>query len=143
MHRYPLPRNHFSVQWGGTNIGFCEVSGLSIAMDASQFRDGASPTYSDQVMPGIIKYQPLFLKRAVVKGDNEFFNWFSTAKLNTVERRDIVISLLDEHHAPAVSWKFLNAFAVRLDYSPLSAECSGPMMETLEITHEGMSVEHS
>ena len=142
MH-YPLPRNHFLVQWGGSNIGFCEVSGLSIEMDAPHFRDGASPENSSRVMPGQLKFPPLILKRAVVKGDNQFFDWLSTAKLNTIERRDIVISLLDEQHAPVVTWKFHNAFPVRLDYSPLDAACSEPMMESLQIAHEGMSVENS
>jgi len=140
---YPLPRNHFSVQWGGSNIGFCEVSGLTMGMDAPHIRDGASKDNSARVMPGQFKFSPLILKRAVVKGDNEFFNWFSIAQLNTTERRDIMISLLDEQHAPAVTWKFRNAFPVRLDYSTLSATSSEPMMETLEIVHEGMEVENS
>lgn len=139
---YPLPRNHFQVEWGGTNLGFCEVSGLSIEMNAPRFREGKSPENSSVSMPGQVSYPPLILKRAVVKGDNEFYQWFSLSKLNTTERRDITISLLNERHEPAVTWKFKNAFPVRLDYSTLDAHSSEPMMEMLEIRHEGMTVEH-
>jgi phage tail-like protein len=140
---YPLPRNHFQVEWGGTNIGFCEVSGLSIELDAPLFRDGINPANSKVSMPGQLNYPPLVLKRAVVKGDNEFFKWLRTAKLNTIERRDITVSLLNENHEPAVTWNFKNAFPMRLDYSSLDATCSEPMMEMLEIRHEGMEVEYS
>ena len=139
---YPLPRNHFQVEWGGTKLSFCEVSGLSIEMNAPRLREGMFPENSSVSMPGQITNPPLILKRAVVKGDNEFFQWFNLAKLNTTERRDITISILNEKHEPAVSWKFKNAFPVRLDYSTLDAHSSEPMMEMLEIRHEGMIVEH-
>lgn len=29
MANYPLPVFHFQVEWGGTNLGFSEVSGLT------------------------------------------------------------------------------------------------------------------
>ena len=38
---YPLPKFHFSVQWGGTNIGFTEVTGLNIETKVIEYRDGA------------------------------------------------------------------------------------------------------
>jgi phage tail-like protein len=139
---YPLPRNHFQVDWGGARLSFSEVSGLGIEVDAPQFRDGQMPEYHDVSMPGQLRYPPLILRRHVTKGDNDFYKWLETIRLNTVERRDILVSLLDEQHQPTVTWKFKNAFPVRLDYSPLDAECCGPMMETLEIRHEGMVVEN-
>ena len=140
---YPLPRNHFRVEWGGGRIGFCEVSGLGIELDAPTFRDGASQENSNLTMPGIIRYPHLVLKRTVVKGDNDFYTWLQTVQLNTVERRDITVALLDAQHQPVVIWKFKNAFPVKLEYSPLDAHCSSPMFETLEITHEGLIVENS
>jgi len=140
---YPLPRNHFRVEWGGTNLGFCEVSGLTIEMNAPGFRDGVAPVTSDVSMPGQVTYPALVLKRAVVKGDNEFFQWMNTARFGTVERRDVIISLLDGQHNPVVIWKFKSAFPIRLDYSALDAECSRPLMEILEIRHDGMTVEHT
>jgi len=140
---YPLPRNHFRVEWGGIRIGFCEVSGLGIEFDAPTFREGNSPENSNLTMPGMLRYPHLVLKRTLVKGDNDFYKWLQTAKLNTVERRDITVSLLDAQHQPVVIWKFKNAFPVKLEYSPLDAQCSGPMLETLAITHEGLTVENS
>jgi phage tail-like protein len=139
---YPLPRNHFTVEWGGAKIGFCEVSGLCLELEHPAWREGSSPQNSTITMPGQVRYPHLVLKRPVIKGDNEFYEWIETVKLNTVERRDIVISLLNHKHEPVVRWKFKNAFPVKLDFSPLGGNNSEPMMETLEITHEGMTVEN-
>jgi hypothetical protein len=30
MAEYPLPKFHFEVNWGGTKIGFTEVSGMEV-----------------------------------------------------------------------------------------------------------------
>ena len=138
---YPLPRNRFSVDWGGTRIGFTEVSGLGVDAQAPAFRDGAAHTNSDVAMPGLLRYPHLVLKRTVQKADNDFFAWINTIAGNTVERRDVTVSLLDAGNSPAMVWKFRNAFPVKLDYSPLESDNSGPMMETLELAHEGMSVQ--
>ena len=46
-------------------------------------------------MPGLRKFSNITLKRGVIKSDNDFFKWLSTIKLNTVARRDLVISLLN------------------------------------------------
>lgn len=39
-------------------------------------------------------------------------------------------------------WTFRNAFPARLEYSSLQSENAGPMMEVLEIAHEGMVVQN-
>src|ERR1051326_990411 len=100
---YPLPVFHFSVQWGGTRVGFSEVTGLTQENQAIEYRDGAFPEYSSIKMPGLRKFANVVLKRGIVAGDNELFGWLSTVKLNKVERRDLVISLLDETHAPVMT----------------------------------------
>jgi len=139
---YPLPRNHFTVDWGGTRIGFSEVSGLSIDAHPPAFRDSASPVNSNVTMPGLLRYPNLVLKRAVQKSDNEFYAWISTVHNNAVERRDIRVSLLGPDNAPVMAWLFHNAFPARLTYSALESENAGPMMEILEIAHEGMTVQN-
>ncbi len=40
---YPLVKFHFLVDWGGTNVGFTEVSGLDIETELIEYRQGASP----------------------------------------------------------------------------------------------------
>ena len=108
--KYPLPKFHFQVEWGGTNLGFSEVSGLDVETEVIEYRHGASPDYSSVKMPGRQKYSNITLKRGTTKADNEYFDWWNTVQLNTIERRDITISLLNENHEPVVVWKVKNAW---------------------------------
>ena len=110
MAEYPLPKFHFYVEWAGASIKFSEVSGLDKENEVIEYRDGASREYSKLKMPGLQKYSNITLKRGVFAGDNEFFDWMNTVKMNTIERRDITISLLNENHEPVMVWKVKNAW---------------------------------
>jgi phage tail-like protein len=140
MNRNALLNCHFLVEWGGSKVEFVEVSGLEILYDVVEHRDGSSKEYSASKMPGQTHYSNIILKRGITKGDNEFYKWISTIKLNTVERRDLIISLLNEEHSPVVVWKVKNAFPVRLTGPVLNSSASEIAIETLELAHEGLSV---
>ena len=138
---YPLAGSHFQVQWGGSKIGFLTVSGLKISHQIAEYRHGASPEYSHTKMPIAAKYSDIVLKRGLFAGDNEFYDWLRTTRLTTVERRDIVISLLNETHEPVVSWLVKNAFPKEISYGDLDAMNASFAIEELVITHEGLTVD--
>ena len=66
---YPLPKFHFVVQWGGTRIGFSEVTGLDMQVEAIEYREGSNPQYSKIKMPGMYKFSNITLKRGTFTGD--------------------------------------------------------------------------
>jgi phage tail-like protein len=140
--QYPIPVFHFTVQWGGTRIGFSEVSGLTQENQAIEYRDGSFPEYSSIKMPGLRKFSNVTLKRGIVKADNDFFKWLSTIKLNQVERRDVVISLLNEEHTPVMTWKIHNAFPVKVEGPGLKASGNEVAIESIEIAHEGLELQN-
>jgi len=116
MAEYPLPKFHFQVQWGGTKIGFTEVTGLEVTTEKIEYRDGAS---------------------------KEYYAWWNTVTLNTIERRDITISLLNEAHQPVVVWKVKKAWPTKVTSTDLNASGNETAIETLVLTHEGLTMEHS
>jgi phage tail-like protein len=138
--QYPLPIFHFTVEWNGTRVGFSEVSGLTQENQAIEYRDGSFLEFSSMKMPGMRKFSNIILKRGVVKGDNDFFKWLSTVKLNTVERRNVIISLLDQDHNPVMVWKVSNAFPVKVEGPQLKASANEVAIETIEIAHEGLEL---
>jgi conserved hypothetical phage tail region protein len=93
-------------------------------------------------MPGMQKFGNITLKRGMMPADNEFFKWWNTHQLNKIERRDITIALLNEKHEPIVIWKVRNAFPVKVDGGSLKATGNEVAIETLELAHEGISVEN-
>ena len=141
MAQQPNLNIHFQVDWGGTRLGFSEVSGLSIEVETVEYREGNNPDYSVLKMPGMAKFSNIVFKRGIVAGDNEFYEWFKTINLNQVERRDIVISLLNEEHSPTMVWKVRNAFPVKIEAPSLKATGNEVAIEVLEIAHEGISIE--
>ena len=138
----PLTAFSFQVQWGGTNLGFAEVSGLNIEHQVVEYRDGLSPEYSPIKMSGIPKYGNITLKRGITTKDNEFFDWLSQTKMNNPERRDLIISLLDENRKPTMTWKATNAFPVKIEGAALKATGNEVAIESIELAHEGLSIEN-
>ena len=109
MAEYPLPKFHFQVDWGGTKIGFNEVTGLEMTTDKIEYRDGLSPEYVKTQMPGMQTYGDLTLKRGYFAGDNEFYEWWNSVSLNTIDRSDATASMGTEERVPVVVWKIKNA----------------------------------
>ena len=145
MAEYPLPVFHFQVDWGGskgTEVGFAEASGLTIEHQVIEYRDGASKEYSPMKMPGIPKYGNITLKRGVVPSDNDFFNWLNSTKMHKPERRDLTISLLNEEHSPVMTWKAVNAFPVKVEGPGLKSTGNEVAIESIEIAHEGLTIEN-
>ncbi len=142
MADYPLPVFHFNVEWGGKRVGFSEVSGLTQENQAIEYREGSFPEYSSIKMPGLRKFNNITLKRGVTKSDNDFFKWLSTVKLNKVERRDLVISLLNEEHTPVMVWKAQRAFPVKVEGPQLKATGNEVAIESIEIAHEGLELQN-
>ena len=136
-----INRYHFSVEWGGTRTEFLEVSGLDMNIDIISVRDGSFKLDSEQKAPGLLKYSDVTLKRAIVKGDNDFFNWMKTKSFGNVERRDIIIKLLDEQFNPLIIWRLKNSFPSKYIGPVLISHDSQVATETLVITHEGMLIE--
>lgn len=139
---YPLVKFHFQVEWGGTKIGFTEVTGLDVESEVVEYRDGASREYSKLKMPGMQKFSNITLKRGTFRSDNEYFSWWNTVQLNTIERRDVTISLLNEDHEPVVVWKIKNAWPAKVQSTDLKADGNEVAIETLEIVHEGITIQN-
>ncbi|MEA1934202.1 MAG: phage tail protein [Thermodesulfobacteriota bacterium] len=136
----PLPGFHFTVEWGGTNIGFSEASGLTMEIQPIEYRDGASSDFNTIKMPGLPKTANIVLKRGIVDVDKEFFEWLNKTKMNKAERRDVTISLLNEEHEPVMTWKATNCFPVKIEGPGLKATGNEVAIETLELAHEGLAI---
>ncbi|HLW29810.1 MAG TPA: phage tail protein [Brumimicrobium sp.] len=139
---YPLSKFHFSVEWGGTTIGFTEVSGLDVETEVIEYRDGASPDYSKIKMPGMQKFTNITLKRGTFKSNNEYYEWWNSIEMNQVVRRDITISLLNEEHEPVVTWKVSNAWPSKITSTDLKADGNEVAIESIELVHEGLAIQN-
>ncbi|MEM9326145.1 MAG: phage tail protein [Bacteroidota bacterium] len=140
---YPVTTFHFQVEWGGNRIGFTEVSGLTIELQSIDYREGNAQEYQVTKMPGIPQYSNITLKRGIFNSDNDFGAWLSTVRLNSIERRDLTVSLLNEEHQPVVSWKIKEAWPCKVEGPTLNSTGNEVAMESIELCHEGLVIEFS
>lgn len=141
---YPLTGFHFQVSWNPKdeeNVSFSEVSGLNISTSAIEYREGSDPDFATLKMPGLKKYSNITLKRGSMAKDNGFYEWFMSIVNNTVERRNIIIKLLDENHDPVIIWNVSNAFPIKVDFGGLNASKGEVLLETIELVCEKFTVE--
>ena len=140
--QYPLPSFHFSVSWEeNKTVVFSEVSGLAVQHEVIEYRYGESKSFSMLRMPGMQKFENITLKRGSLASDNSFFEWWNSALLNKIERRTVIISLLNEDHEPVVTWKVKNAFPIKVDGGSLDAKGNNVLIESIELAHEGLEIE--
>ena len=86
------------------------------------------------------KFSNLTLKRGTLAGDSDFYKWVNEISLTKVTRRDIVISLLNETHAPVMTWRAKQAFPVKLQASDMKSDGNEVAIETIELAHEGLNL---
>lgn len=140
MANYPLPKFSFLIEWGEARLGFTEVTGLERSVEVIEYREGSSKSYSKLKMPGMEALANVTLKRGTFAGDLSFYTWFNTVQMNTAERRDVIVKLLNEENEPTMVWRLSNCFAVKYQASELKADGNEVAIETLEIAHEGLSM---
>jgi phage tail-like protein len=141
---YPLPKFHFQLDWGGTRVGFTEVTGLDFETTPIEYREGSSPLYNKTKQPGMTKYSDVTLKRGTFLGDFEYFElWKKTLMFQEGTkkfRRDVNIKLLDEEHKPIITWSLSKAWPSKIQSTDLKADGNEVAIETMTLVHEGLTI---
>lgn len=141
---YPLVKFHFEVEWNGdgeANLSFTEVSGLTVETEIIEYRAGYMREYSKTKMPGMQKFSDITMKRGTFKGQGSFYEWYNQNVLNTAQRRDVTIKLLNEQHQPVVVWTCKSCFPTKVEATDLKADGNEVAIESLTFAHEGLTTE--
>ena len=137
---WPLVKFSFQVKWDDKELIFQEVTGLSSETQVIEYRGGSSKVYSTVKMPGIQKFGNITLKKGIFKGDTALWDNYNLIKMNTIKRSTILISLLDESNAVAMSWSLLNAFPCKITVTDMKSDSNEVAVESMELAHEGLTI---
>ena len=136
--KYPLAAYNFRVTVGDVALSFSEVSGLVREYQTLTYKHGLSFWEGEAITKfRFDKYVPLTLKKSVVAGATELYQW-----LESVDRKNLSVSLCDEKGAAVVTWQIKKALLVKLDAPSLQASGNDAAIETLTLMVSGVSVEH-
>ncbi len=137
---WPLPKFRFEVKWDSQVMSFQEVSGLDAEAQQIEYRHGDSPDTSVIKMPGLKNNSDVTMKKGVFKSDNKFWDWFNEIKTNTIKRKPVTISLLDEGGKPTMVWTLANAWPTKISGTDLKSTGNEVAVETIVIAHEGLTI---
>jgi phage tail-like protein len=118
---------------------FTEASGLEVAVDPIEYRNG-SDDITVRKIPGLKKFTNITLKKGN-SGDLEFWNWIVKAMNGQVQRTEGSVMLLDENKQEVMRWNFKRGWPCKWTGPGLNAKNNEIAMETLEICHEGLSID--
>jgi phage tail-like protein len=80
------------------------------------------------------------LKRGI-SGDIDFWNWILAGMQGKVKRAEGSIVLLDEKRQEVLRWNFRRGWPCKFTGPGLNATNNEIAMETVEICHEGLTVD--
>ena len=147
---YPLPVYNYRVEIAGEAIAFSQVSGLSLGFETSTYKE--SQTESGlrgpkiMYMPSQISAVTITLQKGVVRGGvslGVLYDWINTTQINQIEKKDIIIRLMDETGSPVISWTVINAFPTKLDAPSFDANSNDVAIETMELMPDRITMEES
>src|SRR6185503_7294820 len=139
--RDPYRAFNFMLEIDGVPLGaFSEASGLTAEGDAVDYREGTDRQLNVRKLVGLRKYTNIMLKRGYTK-DLSLWRWYSSAVAGIPDRRNVTIVLMNEAQQPVLRWHAEAAWVNKIEAPSFKASGNEVAMESVEIIHEGLTVE--
>lgn len=120
---------------------FRSVSGLSFEVEVVEFREGGSSGFATRKLQGVTKWPNIVLKQGYVGSHSELLRWAHRVATGQTERRNGTIVVYDEKLTVLARYRFVNAWPTKWEGPELDASKNEIALETLEIVHEGWSLD--
>jgi phage tail-like protein len=145
----PFLGYNFRVTLGASaQLGFRKVSGLKIGVDVAEYREGTDAAGNTvRKLPGLATYDNITLERGVTDNEDlvawmkEVVDLGTESSLTRGFRREVKIEVLSRNQELLRTYTATAAWPVGLELSDLDATSSDVLIQTLELAHEGLSVD--
>lgn len=118
---------------------FQKVSGLGASLRIENVKEGGE-NLSAHRMPTEVSFDNLVLERGRLATSRMDIDFAAAMTMSSFTPCTVMLTMLDEHKAPAAAWMFLNAYPVRWRLSDLDATRTEVAIETLELTYSRMQI---
>ena len=119
---------------------FAEVGGLTADGDSVDYREGTDLQSNVRKLVGLRKYTNLMLKRGYTQ-DKALWQWYTNIMNGVPDRRNVTIVLMNERREAVLRWHAENAWINKIEGPALKASSNDVAMESLELVHEGLTLE--
>jgi len=118
---------------------FTEVSGLQVEMQVTDYEEGGINNYVHR-LPGRLKVGNVTLKHGMTVS-NAFLKWCMKTNIGSWQRQNVTVVLYDVAGQPVIRWHFNNAYPVKWTGPQFTADSTAMAIESVEFTHEGLTVD--
>lgn len=126
---------------------FSRISGINISVEVAEYREGTDIA-TVRKLPGLSTYDNVTLERGVsaspvaVDWMKELVDLGNEALLpdESTVRDEITIQVLSRNKTPIREYILHNAIPVALNLGDLDATSSDPLIESLELAYEGLTI---
>ncbi len=133
------PSYRFYVEIAGVpQAVFTEVSGLQIETEITEYEEGGNNDFVHR-LPGRTKIGNITLKRGMTSS-NELLQWFLKIARGSIDRRNVTVIMYDSAGRELFRWNFIEAYPVKWTGPQFAAASTEAAVETLELTHNGMTI---
>jgi len=94
-------------------------------------------------MPAVQATGRITMKRGVFLKDNRFREWYRTVTSDQAKRTTVTVKLIDERGTPVMTWTLTNAVPSKITGAGLNASGNDVAVESLEITHDQLTVSNN
>jgi phage tail-like protein len=119
---------------------FSEVGGLTADGDSVDYREGTDIQPNVRKLSGLRKFVNLTMKRGYTQ-DRSLWQWYVNVMNGVDDRRNVTIVLLNERRQAVLRWHAENAWINKIEGPALKASSNDVAMESLELVHEGLTLE--
>jgi phage tail-like protein len=119
--------------------GFTEVSGLSVEIETTKYREGGRNDFEHE-LPGPARFTRLVLKRGVTD-INSLWDWHEKVRQGEITRRNGSIILGGDSALHSIRrWNFEGAYPVKWTGPELRADSATVAAESIELVHQGIKM---
>ena len=132
---------NFAVELDGiTSMGFKTCAGLDSSTTSTKYREGTDASLAQRELPSLLHHTAITLTRGI-SADRALMDWRTDIANGKPTRRDISIVLRNEVGVERIRWNIKNAWPSKWTGPSFDATSDAVAIETLELTHEGVTVQ--
>lgn len=134
----PVNATRFRVVKDGRDVaGVMSVLGLDSSVAILEWRNGDARVPYLLKIPGVARTSNIVIRMQTTgAGVADMWNWYKQARNGTIDKRDIVITLMNQRNEPVVNYKLYKSWPCAWHGPELDAETNATAYEDYELAIE-------
>ena len=137
---YPITAFRYTAKIGDDDVAFSEISGLNIGYETTEYKEATSDGIRTLQVVGQRDVPTVTMKRGIFEKSLQLHDWLNSMHTDDFERKDIVISMLNNNNEAVITWTITNAFPVKFEGPSLDATSNDVSFQSLEVKGDALII---